>query len=104
MRHPLPFDTKESPVRFAASIALLLVSVAGAQVQSSVGPPAAPIGCPISISISNDTNATYFTGVCPFVIRDSSGTAIFTPFCIAIVNPISPGATFTTYWQQNDDS
>ncbi len=91
-------------MRFAAFSALILVSVAGAQVSSSVGPPVAPIGCPVSISVSNDTNSTYFTSYCPFVIRDSGGTTIFTPFCIAIVNPIAAGSTFTTYWAQNNDS
>src|SRR5262249_3751931 len=78
--------------------------LASSQVSSIVGPQVAPHGSPVSISISNDTNAQVFTGVCPYQVRSSHGIVVYSPICIAIVVSIDPGMTFTTTWEQIDDN
>ena len=44
------------------SILLAITASSAAQLTSTVGPPVAPVGCPIAISISNDTNTTTGNG------------------------------------------
>ena len=83
---------------------VLVCSSAVAQVTGHVGPPVAPIGCPITISISNDTNDIYWVG-CPLHgVRDAAGVPVLILGCNAAVTPMSPGATTTTYWPQTDTS
>ncbi len=93
------------PLGFA-TLALLaapaLAQITTGDVQSIVGPPQAPIGCPVSISISNDSNQGFWMGVCPWQVLKGS-TPVFSPICIQIAKLLSPGETFSTEWHQNDD-
>lgn len=86
-------------VAFAA-----VAPLASSQVASIVGPQIVPSGCPVSISISNDTALTLFTGVCPYQVIDGGGAVVFTPICIAIAQILNPGDTFSTQWDQTDDN
>ena len=88
----------------ALSALALLVAPLGAQVSSSVGPPQAPVGCPIQITLSNDTGVAVATGICPFEIQDAAGNLVFAPACIEILVFIQPGDTFTTQWDQVDQN
>jgi hypothetical protein len=93
--------------RFALSLALLpfLAAPALSQVSSIVGPQVAPLGgCPIAISISNDTTSTVWTGICPYTVKDGVGNVVYTPICIAIALQIVPGGTFTANWPQIDNN
>src|SRR5262245_17867537 len=85
--------------------ALVVASALPGQVAATVGPSPAPLTSPIAISVANDTNASMFlSSPCPFHVRNSSGVVIYSPICIAIIININPGAVFTTYWNQHDDS
>jgi hypothetical protein len=83
---------------------VLVCSCAGAQVTGHVGPPVAPIGCPFTISLSNDTNGIYWVGCTFFGVRDAAGVPVLEVGCSANVNPMPPGATVTTYWPQTNTS
>ncbi|HYC76580.1 MAG TPA: hypothetical protein VEI02_03030 [Planctomycetota bacterium] len=88
----------------AAALLVACATFASAQVTATVGPPTAPVGCPIWISVSNDTpSGIFLSSPCPYVVKDAFGVAIYTPFCIAIIQPIAAGGTFTTTWPQIND-
>src|SRR4030095_4360953 len=61
-----------------------------------------PIGCPIAISISNDSSSPVFSVPCPYQILNGHGVVIDAPLCPAPAIPPNPGATFTAYWTQVD--
>lgn len=91
-------------VALAAPLAAALASLASAQVATVVGPQVAPAGCPVAVSISNDTAADAYTKLCPFRVFDAAtGADVYAPFCAAIAVTIAPGDTFTTSWDQRDD-
>src|SRR5262245_32740215 len=89
---------------FAAAAMSAVTASASAQLSSVVGPDVAPIGCPVSISISNDTASTTFTGPCPFQVRNEHGITIFSPICPLLALPLDPGKTFSTTWDQIDNN
>src|SRR5262245_37466477 len=91
------------PLIAAAATAAVAAS-ASAQLSSVVGPDVAPIGCPVSISISNDSAASTFTGPCPYQVRNAHGIPIFSPICPLLALPLDPGKTFSTTWDQIDDN
>lgn len=84
--------------------AVALASPSAAQIATSVGPPVAPIGSPITIAISNDTLGSPITGVCPYRVYDSQGVLVHSPGCVAIAIIMSPGATLVAEWNQVDDA
>jgi len=91
--------------RFLPTLLLAaLASTAPAQITSTVGPPVAPLGCPIAIALSNDTQAILWTGVCPYRVLDLQGTVVHTPTCIALARQIPVGGTFFTTWNQIDNT
>ena len=75
---------------------------ATAQLGSTVGPTTAPVGCPIQISISNDTTSVHGTGVCPFRVIDAGGGIVAPGACIEILQLLMPGDTLVATWDQND--
>jgi len=81
-----------------------LAAAAPAQVASTVGPPVAPLGCNVAIAFSNDTQAVLWTGICPYVVKDTQGRIVFTPICPAIARQVPPGSTFHTFWEQTDNN
>lgn len=85
------------------SALLLFAPAASAQLKSAVGPPVAPVGCPISVSISNDTSFGTTTGICYYEVKDASGALVFTFLaCPQIAVFVPPGATYTLTWDQRD--
>ncbi len=83
---------------------LALATAASAQAAATVGPPKAPVGCPITITVSNDgTAGDVVTGVCPYRVFDEIGQPVYTPICILIAILLQPGQTFTAEWEQIDD-
>jgi hypothetical protein len=92
-------------MKFTAPLVLILLTGgAAAQISVTVGPSPAPVGSQIAISVANDTNqAIFLPNPCPFVVKDSNGTPIYTPFCIQIIVNVNAGGVFTTYWSQIDD-
>jgi hypothetical protein len=92
--------------KFRTLVAALVVTAAAAsQIGVTVGPSPAPVGSQIAISIANDTPSGIFLSTpCPFQVRNSGGTVIYSPFCIQIIVNVNPGAVFTTMWNQHDNS
>ncbi len=82
---------------------LFATTAASAQLTSTVGPPIAPPGCAISISISNDTAGTAITGLCPFTVFDNTGSVVYQAVCFPIAIQMPPGGTHSTEWLQIDD-
>ena len=87
---------------FAAAV-LAAPAVAQSSVTYSVGPETAPVGCPITMSFTNNTTALLITNLCPYQVYDQSGTLIYTPQCFLIAIIVPPGGTFTAEWDQADD-
>jgi hypothetical protein len=84
---------------------LVIASAAAGQVAITVGPSPAPVGCPVAISVANDTNlAITLANPCPYQVRNAGGQVIFSPFCIQIIVNVNPGAVFTAYWPQTDNN
>ena len=86
------------------SIALSLP--ASAQLAATVGPPRAPLGGRIAISMSNDSVTDYVVGqACPFEVRNAAGALVYDIDCptfAPIPLPISAVATF--WWHQRDNT
>lgn len=87
---------------FACLFTLMASLIANSQIAGSMGPTVAPVGCPIKMSITNDTAATIGTGACYYSVYDAvTGAPVYAPFiCIFIWLPIGPGQTLTTDWPQ----
>ncbi len=83
---------------------LALAAPAAAQVVSTVGPEVAPLGSPITITISNDGAVPVYSGLCPFFVDDGSedGVPVFAPVCVKVAQEIAPGETLTAIWDQTD--
>ena len=87
---------------------LLLVVVvscvtAPAQVDVRVGPPVAPRGCPITITIANDTTGSVGTSYCPFRVLDENLVELDTPPCIGLfvtINSDDPPKFSTTLTEE----
>src|SRR5687768_8503557 len=88
----------------ALALASALALPSAAQIGSSVGPPVAPIGSPITITFSNDSLATLISGACPYQVYDSDGVLVHSPGCIAIAILVPPGGTLVSEWKQVDDA
>jgi hypothetical protein len=92
------------PILRTLGLLLVPVALAAGQVSVTVGPSPAPVGAPIAITVANDTNAGIFLpSPCPYHVRNSVGTTIFTPICIQIIVNIPAGQVFTAMWPQVDD-
>jgi len=85
-------------VVFAAVVGL--ASSASAQITPVVGPQVAPLGCHVSISISNDTPSPVATSLCPVHVLDATGATIYAPICPTLLINIAPGDTFMTQWNE----
>ena len=74
----------------------------------SVAPPVAAVGQPVLVTIANDSNETiYLPSSCVFGAFYSgfgcTGPRVFTPLCLAVITPLPPGSSETSYWLQTDD-
>jgi len=79
---------------------ILFATTLSAQVTATVSPPTVPLGCPVTVVLTNDTSAPVGTAVCPFLVFDASGSLVYGPPCILILQWIPPGGTFVTQWDQ----
>ncbi|MBM3977023.1 MAG: hypothetical protein FJ299_08545 [Planctomycetes bacterium] len=87
---------------------LLLVPLApalDAQIGSTVGPPVAPLGCPIAIAMSNDGLVdTSLADACPFEVHTAAGVVVFDLSCPTLVPiPLGVGDTVVSHWDLTDN-
>ena len=84
-------------------LAWLLIGDASAQrLESVVGPPIAPVGCPIEIALSNDGAAFFDFYSTDYIVRNASGRVVFEQHCGACGIFIAPGSTVSWQWNQRD--
>lgn len=57
-----------------------------------------PYGCPIPVTVTNDTNAPIFHTPCPPTVFDGNGVLVFTVACPQIAVELAPGESWTTFW------
>jgi hypothetical protein len=76
-----------------------------AQLGSTVGPPVAPLGCPIAISMSNDGATDTSVGdACPFEVRTAAGAVVFDLACPTFAAvPLAVGDTIVSHWDLHDN-
>lgn len=87
----------------ALAAACLLAPPASAQnVNATVGPDPAPVGCPISITVSNDAPFLGSTTSCPYRVLDGELNEVYVPSCSD--NPIlmGPYGWLTATWEQTN--
>lgn len=86
------------------SLALtLLAAPSAAQMTASAGPNPVPVGCPVSVSLTNDTELIAAIFNCQYVILDESLEVVFTPDCLQLELLVGPLGTVTWLWPQEDD-
>lgn len=90
----------------SCALALLLACPAIAQISGNASPAVAPVGCPLQMTITNDTASVIGTGACYYQVHDANtGAAVYAPmFCVMIWLPIGPGQTLTKEWPQINNS
>jgi hypothetical protein len=93
---------------------LALVLPAGAQVPcgppgvtAAVDPQLAPIGEPFEVTLTNNSSQTItLSDSCVYqsVHPNSScgGTPVYAPYCLQLIDPIPPGQSRTSTWDQDD--
>ena len=69
---------------------------------TTVGPDPAPLGCGVSITISNDNPFILSTGPCPFEIYDDQMNLVFKPTCLPAVIDMGPYGWWNAVWNQTD--
>lgn len=86
----------------ALALSSILISEASAQVTAVAGPPAAPVGCPFTVALSNDTNAPVsFLPSCLFSVSDAGGVLVYAlSNCGPNFSTLAAGATYTATWPQ----
>lgn len=92
---------------FLLPLALLLcaATVPSSQVEVHVGPSAAPLGCSVLASVSNDTNSTLLIGsIGPIRVFDAAGSEIFFFQALLFVPIPVPAGEAQIYfaWDQRD--
>ncbi len=95
-----------STTHINCALVLLLACSATAQISGNASPAVAPIGCPIQMTITNDTASVIGTGACYYQVYDAiTGAPVYAPmFCVMIWLPIGPGQTLTMEWPQINSS
>jgi hypothetical protein len=96
------------PFRASSTALVTLAALApalGAQLGSTVGPPVAPRGCSIAISMSNDgTSDTSLGDACPFEVRTAAGALVFDLSCPTFAPiPLNAGDTVVSHWDLHDN-
>ena len=89
----------------AASLALALAAPASAQfIHGTVGPDPAPLGCDVSITVSNDKPGSWSSVPCPYRVFDAAMNLVYDPPCPD--NPVLIGqyGWITATWPQIDQS
>lgn len=92
---------KLAPLALAA-----LALPASSQLASTVGPPTAPTGGFVAISMSNDTATPFLVGqACPFEVHTAAGALVYDIDCPTwAAIPLDPGGTATFWWEQVDNT
>ena len=88
------------------TVLAVLALPAAAQVGAVVGPSIAPIGCPITVALSNDTASSVQTlPGCPFTVQNSMNVSIYpAPPCNPTQGTLAPGATLDDLVAQIDST
>ena len=63
-----------------------------------------PLGCPVPSVLANDTGGNLWYTPCPPWVTDANGNAVYTPFCLQIVQLLAPDEVVVSYWNQQDDN
>jgi len=87
------------PLALAAASATPL---AAQNVNATVGPTPAPLGCPISITLSNDAPFLGSTTPCPYKIYDAQQQLVYDPGCPDAALLMGPYGWSTSSWDQRD--
>ena len=102
-RHPRgPLPSFRALAALAA--AAVLAPAAGAQgnFNATIGPNPAPIGSPISITVSNDAPFLGSSTFCPYRILDGEMNEVYDPGCPDNPGLIGPYGWVTATWDQRD--
>ena len=96
------------PIAPFALLAALSAPAAAQNVNATVGPSPAPLGCPISITASNDFQGSGSSVACPFKVFDDQMNLVFDPglFSACANQPIliGPWGWVTAHWDQRDNA
>lgn len=88
--------------RLANALALPLLAAPGlAQLTYTAGPPVAPLGSTIKITVSNDTGIPQPAGIC-YYVDDGAEIPVFDPLCLDLPVMLQPGDSFSFDWDQVD--
>ncbi len=94
---------------FAVVPAAAQVPCATQGVTATVSPQIAAPGQVVLVTLTNDSNAVInlpssctYTSV--FAGATCSGTAVFSPLCLAVITPIAPGQSHSMPWNQTDNN
>lgn len=61
-----------------------------------------PYGCPIPVTVTNDTDTTIFHSPCPPTVFDDNAVLVYAPTCVQLAIPLAPGESHTVFWPQID--
>ena len=88
----------------AAATAALFANAAAAQIPANVtlGPNPAPVGSPVSVTISNDGPAFFSVTGCPIEVFDANMEFVWAPSCTPLTIGVGPYGWVTNSWPQVD--
>jgi len=92
--------TPRHALSLLAALALLFTATARTARALNVIP--VPYGCPIPVTVTNDTDAPIFHTPCPPTVFDENGVLVFSLACPQIAIELAPGESSTTFWPQVD--
>ena len=103
---PSPLETPDDRYMMARSLPTLCLTIAlatasSAQIGYTVGPKELPLGCNLSITVSNDVQGALGTAV-SYQILDRFGNLVFDSGPPSGAVTIGPWGWLTKYWDQKD--
>lgn len=82
-----------------------LTAPVASQLQATVGPPVAPVGCPIQVSVANESSTSIDLEPRYYSVTDSAGQRVFpaiSPIVAPYLIPLEPGQVWEGFWPQVD--
>jgi len=73
-------------------------------VHGTVGPNPAPVGAPVSITVSNDNQGSWSSVPCPYRVFDASMNLVYDPPCPDTAILMGPFGWVTAEWPQIDQA
>lgn len=94
------------PLGLLPVLGWLVAGTASAQivVNGTVGPNPVPVGCDVSITVSNDQPGSFSTTPCPYRVFDAGMNLVFDPACTPAAILMGPYGWSTSYWDQRDQA